>query len=120
MWGQRMATGGVDLSPGVSGNIADTLIFSPARQAPEPPSQVGGSSSPIGGTAPHLTVVGGLGLLVAIWLFQRAGHLSGNVVYLSLINFFIIGLTAGTGILLAKVLFSKVQIPNVSEAVLAI
>lgn len=117
---QRFSTGGVDLSPGVSGNQADTLLFMPAKQAPEPPAAVGATSSPLGGTAPHFTVVGMIGVLVAIWLIQKAGHLSGNIIYLNIINFFIIGLTAGVGILMAKWLFNAVPIPNVTEAVNAI
>lgn len=119
-YAQRFSAGGIDASPGVNGTIADTLVFAPSQQAPEPPAAVGATSSPLGGTAPHLTIVGMIGLLVAIWLFQKAGHLSGNVIYLNIINFFVIGLTAGTGILLAKWLFNRVPIPNVTEAVNAI
>jgi hypothetical protein len=117
MYAQRFSAGGVDLSPGVNGTIADSLTFAPSRQAPEPPAAVGATSSSIGGTAPHLTIVGMIGLLVAIWLFQKAGHLSGNVIFLNVINFFIIGLTAGTGILMAKWLFNRVPVPNITEAI---
>jgi len=98
-YAQRFSAGGTDLSPGVNGTIGDTLLFAPAGQAPEPPAAIGATSSAVGGTAPHITIIGMIGLLVGIWLFQRAGRLSGNVVYLSVINFLIIGLTAGTGIL---------------------
>ena len=120
MYAQRMSGGGIDLGPGVGGSIADTLVFAPSVQDPEPAAQVGTSSSPIGAQAPHLTIIGMIGLLVIIWLLQKAGHLSGNVIYLNVINFLIIGVTAGVGILMAKWLFSRVPIPNVSEAVLAL
>jgi hypothetical protein len=117
MWAQRFSEGGIDLTPGVSGSIADTLVMSPSRQAPPPPAQVGAASSPLGGTAPHLTVIGMIGVLVIIWIAQKAGHLSGNVIYLNVINFLIIGLTAGVGILMAKWAVNRVPIPNVTEAV---
>lgn len=117
MYTQRFSEGGIDLTPGVSGSIADTLVMSPSRQNPPPAAQVGSTASPLGGTAPHITVIGMIGLLVVIWLVQKAGHLSGNVIYLNVINFLIIGLTAGVGILMAKWLFNRVPIPNVTEAI---
>lgn len=120
MMAQRYAVGGVDLSPGVSGSIGDTLVFAPSKQAPEPPGAVGGTSSAVGGTMPHLTVIGMLGLLVAIWLAQKAGHLSGNVIYLNLVNFLIIGLTASVGILMVKWIFNRFPVPSVTEAVNAL
>jgi len=116
-YAQRFSAGGTDLSPGVNGTIGDTLLFAPAGQAPEPPAAIGATSSAVGGTAPHVTIIGMIGLLVGIWLFQRAGHLSGNVIYLNVVNFFIIGLTAGVGILMAKWAANRIPIPNVTEAI---
>lgn len=120
MYAQRMSGGGIDLGPGVGGSIADTLVFSPTVQDPEPAAQVGATSSATGGQAPHLTIIGMIGLLVVIWLFQKAGHLSGNVIYLNVINTFIIGLTAIFSILVAKWAFNRVPIPNVTEAINAV
>jgi hypothetical protein len=120
MFAQRFSAGGTDLSPGVNGTIADTLVFAPSRQAPEPPAAVGASSSPLGGTAPHFTVIGLAAILIAIWLIQKAGHLSGNVIYLNVINTFIIGLTAIFAILVVKWAANRVPIPNLTEAVNAV
>jgi hypothetical protein len=115
----RFSAGGIDPSPGLNATMADTLVYAPLKQAPEPAAQVGGSSSAVGGNAPHFTVIGFLLLLVAMWLIQRVSPAlrEAGTIVLNIWNFFAIGVTAIASILIAKWVFNRVPIPNLTEAV---
>ncbi len=117
----RFSGGGIDYGPGVIGNMADTLPMYPTVSTTEAPAAGGAPASVTGGTMPHVTVLGWIGLLAALWLAQRgSSYLKANTISLNVANFFIIGLTASVGILMAKVLANKFPIPNVVEAVNAV
>ncbi len=114
----RYSDGGIYLGPGIGGMQSETLPYdSPQDHAP---ADAGGNEAAYTGGAPHLTLIGVGGLILIMWFIRKqSAHLQATTLGINLFNLLTITLTAILGIVLLKVIFTKVPVPGVTNLVMA-